>query len=595
MIVFGLDPWLRHSAVQTLQSATGAKVDIGSFSTGLFPPQLSLRNVALASASSPGTNVLEFGELRCRLGGHPLLRKSFVIEEASLTGLRLRTVRNDDGQLDVTPETESREPSWLTEKLSEAGDEWLDELIIDVREQLDPNTLETWRTGQTLSVKWEGQSELLRQELNSFKPRVELLQDELKKARKLPSVARVQRYLELASEGEQLLSEIKQLQVRIQALVPKAQTDLAMLDQARWNDQQLVVQKIHQLNPSPRRITESLIGREMYRQLHQVLTWLQFASNYRNEVRRQTTVVRHRGHDIQFPLMNPTPRFLCRHIGFSGELSMDQQLMPFRAVLSDVSSNPVLTGRPSVFQLSTEGEQLLKLAVRQDNTTDNAQTDVVAKYRPGRPRRLRVGREETAVLEAELVNLDWKIRIQLSGTNVRGIVRVDSDLQHTNLTSRKMKPQLQSAVRDVFDSVKSVDATVQIAGTLDAPAVEIGSRFADGVVSGLQTAFARQAEQLKSELRSHVKQLAIEQQERLSAQLSRSYEQLVVDHQETLQQIQGTQQVLVSLRSGQTKPTELFRQVSEAGILPRKKGKKIQRQMDQTEKLLQEFGGGIFR
>ncbi|MEO2032239.1 MAG: hypothetical protein ABGZ35_09145, partial [Planctomycetaceae bacterium] len=116
---FGMDPWLRHTVIQTAQSATGAKADIGSFKTGLFPPLLHVSNVALASASSPGTNLVEFDELQCRLGGNPLLRKSFVIEEARLTGVRFGTVRNDDGQLELHPAPEPQAPSWLTEKLSE--------------------------------------------------------------------------------------------------------------------------------------------------------------------------------------------------------------------------------------------------------------------------------------------------------------------------------------------------------------------------------------------------------------------------------------------------------------------------------------------
>jgi len=590
--VFGLDPWLRHVTIQTAQSATGAKADIGSFTTGLFPPILSVRNVTLAGNGSLGTNLLEFDGLECRLGGHPLLRKSFVIEEARLTGVRFGTSRNDDGQLDLLPETDSSEPSWLTEKLKHVVDEWLDGLIVDVHQQLDPNTLETCRTGQALSIKWKQRIEVLRQELKSFKLRVERLQDHMQMAKQLRSVAQVQRYLQLASEGELLLNEANQLQVRIQRLVPEVRTDLVVLNQARQNDQRQIVQRIRHLKPNPHRITESLIGRKMYHQLHQTMSWLKFVSNYRKEIRRQTTVVRHRGQDVQFPVLNPTPRFLCRRMEVSGELFVDQQLTPFHAVLSDVSSEPALLGRPSVFRLSTASEEPLQLTIRHDHTTDIPHTDILVKFRQSQPQILRVGREEIAVFEAGLANLDWLVGIQLSGTNVDGTISLDSELQYAKLTSQKMNPLLRDTVADAFRSVKTVDATIRLTGTIDAPSVELESAFGEDVASKLQVVFAREAEELKVALRNRVEQLATENRQRLSAEFNSRYKDLVADHQVNLQEIQGAQQILASVRSD---PKALFRQVSGSGILSKQKEDRIQRQLEQTDKLLQGLGGGIFR
>jgi uncharacterized protein (TIGR03545 family) len=592
---FGMDPWLRHTVIQTAQSATGAKADISSFKTGLFPPLLHVSNVALASASSPGTNLVEFDELQCRLGGNPLLRKSFVIEEARLTGVRFGTVRNDDGQLELHPAPEPQAPSWLTEKLSEVGDEWLEELIVDVREQLDPNTLETWRTGQELSEKWEQRMESLQQELKLLKPRVDLLEKRLDDAKQLRSVARVQQYLQLATDGEQLLREVNKLQSRIQGLVPEGQSDLKLLDQARQNDQQQIVRKIHQLRPNPRRITESFIGPEMYRQLHQALSWLQLGSNYHQEIRRQAEVVRHRGHDVEFPILNPTPRFLCRRMELSGELSIDQQLMPFHAVLSDVSSDPMLLGEPAVFRLSIAGEQPLRIAIRHDAATGIPQTDVIAELHQSEHRQLSVGNAKTAVFEAGLANSRWAARIRLSENNVNGTISLESDFVKASVTSQKMNPLMQSAVADVFRGVQSIDATIQIDGTVDAPELGIQSRFGDSIAAGLQTAFAHQAERMKAELTNRLAQMATEQKQRLSKELNSRYQELVADHSRTLQQVKQTQQLLASVRSGQADPRQLFRQVSESGILPNGKQEKVQRQLDQADKLLKGLGSGVFR
>ena len=152
-MAFGFDPLVRYSAVQTLQSITGAKADVNQLRTGFFPPALTVNAVALASKRKPGTNLLEFSELCFNLAGDPLLRKSFVVDEAIVTGIRFGTSRSDNGQLEIDPEEEDSGPTippWLTEKLKNAGDEWLEQFTQQAEKHLDPNILESWRVGNEL-------------------------------------------------------------------------------------------------------------------------------------------------------------------------------------------------------------------------------------------------------------------------------------------------------------------------------------------------------------------------------------------------------------------------------------------------------------
>ncbi len=597
LVAFGLDPWLRHSAVQSVQSVTGARADVDSLTTGLFPPVLSVKGVALASASSPGTNLVEFDELKCRLGGHALLRRSVVIEEASLTGVRFSTVRNDDGQLEEVPETQNTEPSWLTEKLKNAGEEWLDQLVVDVRQQLDPNSLETWRTGQTLSVKWEQKLETLQERLKLLQPRVDQLQQGMDEAKQLGSVAQIERYLSLAAEGEQLLQEARQLNAEIQAIVPEVRDDLRVLDEARRSDQEAVVQKIRTLKPTPRKITESLLGPQMYRQLHQALSWLEFGSNCRRQLKSQKKVVRHRGRDIEFPVLNPVPGFLCRRVEIAGELSLDQQLMPFHAVLSNVTSDPILLAQPAELRLQTSGEQPLQLAVRHDATTEVATTDVAAEYRETHPRTLRIGRDETALLTAGLWNPAWSARLRLRDSEIEGHISLRSSLQQAELTSSSMAPLLKSAVVDVLNQLDSVDASIQVSGPVDEPALKIDSRLGEQVAAGVQTALRQQAEQVKAVLQARVGELADQQKRRLSSELSERYQTLVSQHKATFEKIQGAQRLLASVRSGPARPEDLFRQVSGSGLLSSDQEEKVNQQLKKRDQLLKGLGGAgaIFR
>ncbi len=597
IMAFGFDPFLRYSAIQTAQSITGARADIEQLTTGFFPPVVSINNVALASASAPGTNLVEFAELSGHLAGAPLLRKSFVLEEAKVTGIRFGTVRNDDGQLEILP-TEPQEPSWLTEKLSEIGDEWLEQLVVDVRQQLDPNTLETWRTSQQLKVKWEQRVDVMQRDLKTFEPRVKQLQTKMEQVKSLPPVNQVEQYLQLATEGQRLVQEAQNLQNEVRRMGPEVQQDLRQLDVARQNDQRQIVQKVRQLTPSPRRITESLIGPQMYQQLHQALSWLQMGTDYQKQLRDQTKVERHRGRDFEFSLLNPTPRLHCRRIEMSGELTIAQQLSPFHAVLTDATSDPKLVGQPMVFRMNSSGQTPLQLAIRHDATADLPITDVIAELHEFQPRNLRIGDSDSAVLTAALSDLNWSARVRVQEDTVAGAIKLHAKMTQSDLSSDRMPAMLRSEVAGLFQTLESIDATVNLAGDLHRPQIEIQSDLGHQIANGMKTAFQRQGEQLKAAMTAKVTEIAQQQKQKLTQELSTQYRDLLAKHADTQKQLQGAQQLLAAARAGESNPGELFRQVSGTGLIPQGKGRKaekVQRQLDQAGQLLEGLGGGLFR
>src|SRR3712207_5404485 len=77
--VYGFDPLLRRAIISTGQRVVGAKVDIGAVETTFFPPSLRLHEVAVASRSEPGTNLVAFDTFRLQLAGEPLLHGAVVV------------------------------------------------------------------------------------------------------------------------------------------------------------------------------------------------------------------------------------------------------------------------------------------------------------------------------------------------------------------------------------------------------------------------------------------------------------------------------------------------------------------------------------
>ena len=262
--------------------------------------------------------------------------------------------------------------------------------------------------------------------------------------RQLPSAARIEKYVQLAGEGEQLLREATQIRNDISGIVPEAREDLARLDEAHRSDQDNVIQTVRSLKPDSRRITESLLGPDLYRQLHQTLSWLELGSQYQKELQRRTEPERLRGTDVVFPLLSPNPRMLCRRMQISGEIALHNDLMPFHAVLTDVTSDPVLHGTPAVLRLEATGNAPLRLAVRHDLTREIPRTDVVAEFHQPDPGSLRVGKSDSAVLEALLTDLHWSAKLQVTGDDLDGIINLTSRLGDAEVQSEKMNGMLRT-------------------------------------------------------------------------------------------------------------------------------------------------------
>ena len=349
-LAWGVDPLLRYSTVQSLQSITGAKVDVAALKTTYFPPSFKVQGMALASAGRPGKNMVQFDELHVRLEPHSLSRRRFVIEDGHIEGLRFDTRRSDDGQLEITtaPEVEDTEPSWVTDQLTELGDEWLSSLEEQIKSQLDPNNLETYRVGTAVYDKWDVQFEELVLRAKALEPRARALKLNLDNAKKGDALQQIEQYLAIAQEAELLLRDAQMFREDLKEIIPEVRSDFQSLNDARLRDQEKVKRTVALLKPDPRRISEALLGETMYLRLQEILTWVETIRDYQHGLHAQIRPPRHAGRDFDFRAANPSPDFLLKNLRMTGTISVNRESVPFKALLTDVTEDPILLGRPCV-------------------------------------------------------------------------------------------------------------------------------------------------------------------------------------------------------------------------------------------------------
>jgi len=384
-IHWGMDPLLRWTAVSALQSVTGARVDIRRVVTTFFPPSIDIQQTAVASARRRGRNLFEFDRMSLQLENRSLSQRRFVISDGRIENLQFDTWRSDDGQLEKPATPVVEEPSWASEKLKELGDEWLTQLSEQARAQLDPNTLETWRLGSEVYEKWDVRFEDLTDRARDLEPRVRSLSEQFKLAKEGSTVDQIEKYLEVAREADLVLQDARRLQNDLKQMAPEVRTDFESINQARLNDQQMIQQKIALLKPDGRRISQALLGRDVYLRVQEMLTWFELFRSYQSELTQQVQPPRNPGRTWPVLPVSLGPAFHARKLSLSGNMSIDRDLVPWQAVLSDITSDPRLLGKPAVLEASAAGPRPLQLKYTVDATTDVLRSELTAEKLPMKP------------------------------------------------------------------------------------------------------------------------------------------------------------------------------------------------------------------
>ena len=153
-----------------------------------------------------------------------------------------------------------------------------------------------------------------------------------------------------------------------------------------------------------------------------------------------------------------------------------------------------------------------------------------------------------------------------------------------------MRPEIIEAANDVFASLQTLNATVQISGTLRRPDIELHSDVGEQVASGVKAAFTHQMDVAKEKLMAEVTDFADEQFQTLKNRFAAEYGQLERDNKELIQKVSEVQTLVASLRSGRMDARSLAKQVSSSSLIKEKDREKIN---DAMEKVDSAFSGRL--
>lgn len=432
---FGFDPLIRRGVIFTGEAALGGRVEVAGIESTFRSPTLRVSDVSVANRDKPGTNLLEFNRLEARLDGPALLRKKYVIEEATLEGLRWNTPRNDSGVIEGwEPLSKKVRGDWipgvdldfhfdlkLDDDVRAFGREAMDDFLKRARRAVDPAQLESYRLARDLQKAWPEHFEDLKKRIDQIDDRAKAIRKEASSI-KGNTLDRINAYAHLLNDANQLLADIEQIRSELVALPATARTDFAALNAAKDRDLKRLTEKIEMVRLDGEGLSDLLLGPSLKDQIRRTATFVDHIRRVASSAPVDVEPVRMRGLDIAFPERNPVPKFLMRSLKVSGETTFDNQPLAFAGTVTDMTDNPRLHGRPVTVTLEGRGPFPVTLKATVDRTQDLPVDEIEIAWVSEKPSRFEFGNRDGMALEVAAEQTSCRTKFVLRGGHMEGVV-----------------------------------------------------------------------------------------------------------------------------------------------------------------------------
>lgn len=553
---YGFDPVLRRGMIYTGQRAARAKVEIAGLETTFFAPTIKAVNVQVADRRHPWTNLVEFTGLSGKLELQPLLKRSFIVEEAVASGLQWGTKRADSGLLpgeepDLSDDSSSQMLENIKHELLARGKDWLAGLGNRAKLDFDPNQFETVRLGRELEDRWPKEFDRYADELMALKQRI----DELRKSVKVKGgneLEKIERYGKVAQDVDQLLKELEQVKQQLARTLRQAQDDLQALNEAKSHDVLKIKEKADLLHLDPNEVTELLLGHELTNRLETAIGWVKFLRERIQLATDEPKPERFRGETVLFSRQQQLPLLLIRLLSVDGQGEFSGERLAFQGSISGITSNPKIHGQPIIIRIdavsadsaaqpgsvapsSANSIQLasaeagkpdspsglnVQLKAVLDYTNEIPVHQLLLSYKEPRPEERNIGKPESIQFAMASRASNCLANLKLVGDELSG--RIDYQQALESLTAKLGTKRFQgddrvlAVIQDVVSGIQKIDAQMQVSGTALKPQFKLRSSLGQDLSEGVNTAFARQLESGRRELLVRFEQEAAKRSEKLT-------------------------------------------------------------------------------
>lgn len=523
---FFLDASIKNAIETVGTKAVGAKVDVADVSTSVWRLSAKISGLAVTDSDNPMTNAVEIKTLRLKARLKPLFWKKVIVERAEITGIRTGTPRKKSGAIQTPQKASTDEPSAVAETAKQIASS----AVANLKDAylIMPENLASYQKAQAekarltaMAEQWKARGETL--DVKGISTRGQAFLEKVKNE-KFSGVEGVAKAQSLIKEGQTLKTdlsaaqkEVKRLGADLKTETAAAKTTLKDIDRLRRQDIDDALRQIKS-GFSTEGLTKGLLGPVWFEKLQTALAWIEkgrnLAGSPSDKKMPPPPSVTRKGRDVLFAFHYRWPTFHLEHAALDGETPDG---LVYSGTLTDVGSDPVLVGKPSVLNLSGKsGEQELTLQVAMDLSKTSVETSVRSLYSGmplGGTALGSVNGNEVSISDGKgSVSADLMAR----GSDLSGTIDLRAAPIKLTLSSQKTD-RVSMAVGNVLSGLSEGNIKLNVSGSVLQPRFSMTSSIDNDLKSALKGALDQEVAKLRTDLEKSINDRVGEETGKLSA------------------------------------------------------------------------------
>jgi len=520
--------------------ALGTELDVAGVSIRPRESTLELRGIAIADPFDARRNLVEIAQLLVAVEPEPLLEKKLVVRRLAIGNVRTGTTRSVPARPvpagGFAPAALHSVQQWARQfdvpLLSLTPIDTIKSII------LDPKQLASIKAAIALGQHADSTRLTLERGFTSLP-----MQATLDSSRALLTRLQGTNVRTLGIGGARTaVTDVRRAAARIDSLrrqvetlassargaVDSLQAGLHGVDSVRRSDYEFARRLLKLPSVNAPDVGSALFGRVTIDKVQQALYWADLTRQYMPPglLPRESTGpkrLRAAGTTVHFVAPKVYPRFLLQRADLDLTVPDGPARGKYIAAVTDVTTEPVLVGRPTAFALrrvaSQSGVDSLRLTGLLDHTKSRprelltlqaAGVDLPTFPIPGLPYRAAPGRGTTQLrlaFDGDQLDAQWAL--------ASGKLAWLSD----SATPRRLNA-IESLVARVLTGVPSLQMNARIAGSVKAPTLAVSSNLDRVVADQLRSVVGAQVAAAEAKLRAHVDSLVDEKAAPVKAKIA---------------------------------------------------------------------------
>ena len=473
----------------TLSVASNRDVVISSLNTDIFDAKLNIRNIQFVNNNEPNINDMEIGSVDVNIDFEKLFYKKTVIELVNIGGIKFETASK-----------EKREKQEKKEKISTSS--LLTKTVIPSADFiLSSNKLDVITTGDRIKensaqIKIEfadAKKSYESKEYTEIIKRGKNLLDKIKTTKDLSKIPKLNKeYDKLTEDTKKLKNKYQKMTNDLYSKQNQLRKDTLNLNTIAKNDYKNLLSKYALNTGGAINVVGDLVGSKYKGYLKDAWGYYLKAKPYLdNGEPKKPTEPRERGHDVRFRDFSPAPDFWLK----KATIDAIYKSSSFNGLITDVSTNHTLVGRPAVLNIDGKGNLFKSFNIKGIN--DGRVTPAITKLDIN-AKGYKVDGESFDSVTLEKSNVDISTNLNLVEDKI--LLKSKGDFTNSKLTTTIN----EKFVKNILTSIDSFDVKASGYVSNKENKINASTNLDKKISDGFKKELSKELEKLKSTLKRKI-------------------------------------------------------------------------------------------